>query len=89
MKALPIITHMKQFRSELYQSFAYRADALMELIDALSSTTTARSVVELSLEACFLRQYSSVYTAIDKFFQVTDASKATEERRQQEQRVLA
>jgi len=82
------MTHMKQFRSELYQSFAYRADALMELIDALSSATTARSVVELSLEACFLRQYSSVYTAIDKFFQITDTSAAEEERRRQEQTLL-
>ena len=89
MKAQPIMTQMKLFRSELYQSFAYNADALMELIDALSSTTTARSVVELSLEACFRRQYGSVYTAINKFFQVTDVSKAAEERRQQEQRILA
>ncbi len=89
MKVQPIITQMKQFRSELYQSFAHHADALMELIDALSSTTTARSVVEVSLEACFRRQYSSVYAAIDKFFQITDASKATEERREQEQRLLA
>ncbi len=79
---------MEQFRSELYQNFAYHADTLMKLIDALSSATTARSVVELSLEACFRRQYSSVYAAIDKFFQVKDASKATEERRQQEQTLL-
>jgi hypothetical protein len=89
MKDRPIMTQTKLFRSELYQSFAYDADALMELIDALSSTTTARSVVELSLGACFRRQYSSVYTAINKFFQATDViGKAAEERRHQEQRML-
>jgi hypothetical protein len=83
MKASPINTHMKQFRSELYQSFAYRADAIMELIDALSSARAARSVVELSLAACFRRQYSSVYVAIDQFFQDQKAPRAAARRRQE------
>ena len=71
-------TLLQQFRLELYQSFAARADALLELIDALASTTTARSVAELSLEACFLRQYSSLYAAIDQFFQAAKARQAAD-----------
>ena len=33
----------------MYQSLPRRADALMDLIDALSANTTARTVIELSL----------------------------------------
>ncbi len=36
----------------------------MNLVDALSSNTRARSVVELSLEACFQREYPSLFKAI-------------------------
>jgi len=39
----------------------------MNLIDALSSQTNARSVAELSMEPAFEREYSSVYQAIDDF----------------------
>ena len=43
------IEQLKQFRQQLYTSIPYRADATMDLLDALSSNTTAHSVVELSL----------------------------------------
>jgi len=36
----------------------------MDLLDALSSNSQARSVVELSLEACFQREHTSVFKAI-------------------------
>ena len=36
---------LQEFRENLYNFFPYRADALMDLIDAAASNTTARSVV--------------------------------------------
>jgi len=55
------------YRQALYDLFPRRADALMDLLDALSSNTTARSVVELSLNVPFRPEYGSVYTAIHAF----------------------
>ena len=72
---------LKQFRQELYEAFDLRRDALMDLVDALSSTPNARSVVELSLSPFFRRQYSSVYDAIAHLFQPSKPEKADEERR--------
>jgi hypothetical protein len=43
----------------------YRADALFNLLDSLSGNTTAQSVVELSLNAPFTRQYSSLHDGVD------------------------
>jgi len=45
---VPLLT---QFRETLYQNLDNRADAILELLDALSSNRDARSVVELSLDA--------------------------------------
>jgi hypothetical protein len=80
------ISQLKQFRQELYEMLDLRRDALMELIDALSSTTNARSVVELSLSPIFRREYSSVYDAIAHFFQPSEPEKADEERREWEKK---
>jgi hypothetical protein len=80
------ISQLKKFRQELYDSFDHRPDALMELIDALSSTPNARSVVELSLSFLFRREYSSVHDAIAHLFQPSEAEKAQEERRAWEQK---
>ena len=77
---------LKQFRQELYEAFDLRRDALMDLIDALSSTPDARSVVELSLNPFFRRQYSSVHDAIAHLFQRSEPEKADEERRAWEQK---
>ena len=49
----------------------------MNLLDALSSNTRARSVVELSLSSLFCREYSSLYKAIQGFF-VPETSQAAE-----------
>ena len=81
-------TQLEQFRQELYHSFERRADAIMELLDALASQTLARSVVELCLEAVFRREYSSLYTAIDGFFRASDPALAARERRLQEMTLL-
>jgi hypothetical protein len=61
-------TQLTQFREQVYQNFNKRADALMDLLDALSSQSRARSVVELSLEACFRREHTSVFKAIASYF---------------------
>lgn len=57
-------TALVQFRQKLYQNFTNRADTLMELIDALCSTGSARSVVEYTLAASFRRTYSTLYKAL-------------------------
>lgn len=55
---------LTQFRDRLYHSFGKRADTLMELVDAMCSNATARSVAEYSLTACFRRTYSALYKAV-------------------------
>lgn len=80
------VSQLKQFRQELYEVFDLRPDALMELIDALSSTPNARSVVELSLSPFFRREYSSVHDAIAHLFRPTEPEKTEEERRAFEQK---
>jgi hypothetical protein len=64
MKTDTCTAALVQFRHKLYQNFTNRADTLMELVDALCSTTSARSVVEYSLTPCFRRTYTSVYKAL-------------------------
>ena len=82
------IATIREFRQNLYGFFPYRADALMELIDALASNSNARSVAELSLSPLFRREYSSVYDAIEHFFVPTTPEKAVEEQRDHEQGLL-
>jgi len=50
-----------RFRREVYQSFEQRADAGMELVDALTSAPTVGSPVGLSESSLFRRGFSSVY----------------------------
>jgi hypothetical protein len=78
------IAQLEQFRLEVYHSFDHCADATMEVLDALTGNTTARSVVELSLAPNFRRTYSSVYAAIDACFAITKE----EHRRRREQTLL-
>ena len=56
----------KQFREKLYQSFAYRRDTVMDLVDALAANTTAHSPVELCLNPLFKREYSALYKGIQQ-----------------------
>ena len=57
---------LKQFRNEVYQNFnnCKRTDTLMDLMDALSSNTTARTVVELTLNPHFRRHYTALNKAV-------------------------
>lgn len=63
-----MLNQLEQFRNDIYEWFPHRADALMDLLDALSSNTNARSVVELSLNPFFRREYSSLHDGIAHLF---------------------
>ncbi len=76
----PTINQLKQFREEVYQSMKRSADALMNLVDALSGQRDARTVAELSLEPGFERKYSSVYQAIGDFEVKGEGQQAKEKR---------
>lgn len=52
----------------------------MELLDALTANTSAHSVVELSLNSLFRREYSSLFKAIRQFFQPQKPETAKAER---------
>lgn len=64
----------EQFREKLYQSFNYRRDTVMELVDAIAANTTARSPVELSLSPLFRREYSALYKGIQELSRTTQAN---------------
>jgi len=57
---------LQQFHCEVYQNFSNykRTDTLMDLVDALSSNTTAKSEVELTLNPQFRRTYTALNKAI-------------------------
>jgi len=59
---------LKLFRERVYQFFNHRRDASIELIDALSSNTAAKSVVELSLNPLHRRNYCSITRALGEFY---------------------
>lgn len=68
-----IIDSLKNFRDKIYQFFPRRRDAAMELVDSLSSNTTARSIVELSLNPLHRRNYCSITRVLDEFHQSQDS----------------
>jgi hypothetical protein len=74
---------LRQFRQEIYDSFPYRRDSLLDLLDALSSNDRARSTVELSLNPCFRRQYSALYKAISQAYIESDYPVCSREAYQQ------
>ena len=79
------LAELTQFRQQLYESFPNRPDAIISLLDALCSNTTAQSVAFLSLNPVFRYSYNSVYDGIQHFFQPNHAQTATEERHAYEQ----
>jgi hypothetical protein len=82
------MTQLKEFRQDMYDNVLRRVDASMDLLDALTANTTARSVVELSLNGPFRRGYGSVYTAIGGFFQPDVFQKIEDQRRIYDKRVM-
>ena len=75
-----MVEQLSAFRSDLYNVLSKRADAVLDLVDALSSTSSASSVVELSLSGLFRREYPSVYDAVEHLFIASSADKETKER---------
>ncbi len=73
-----------EFRNELYETFNKRADATMDLIDAISGNQTATSPVQLSLSPLFRRQYASIHDAVDNFY----VSKTAKYRRTEQQQKI-
>ena len=52
---------INRFRREVYQSLQQRADAGLDLVDALTSAPVVESPVGLSESPLFRREFSSVY----------------------------
>lgn len=78
-----IVNCIKAFRQQLYDFFPHRQDAAMELVDALTSNTQAKSVVELSLNSLYRRNYCSITRALSEYY----AGLTTLEKQQQNQRL--
>ena len=78
-----LIEKLHQYRESIYQSFEYRADAIMDLLDSLCSNTSASSVVALSLNTLFRRNYSSIEKSIDNL----SASRVTDNEKEQRLRL--
>jgi hypothetical protein len=83
-----IVSKFQSFRNRLFKLFPYRAGATMDLIDAVSSDTTADSVVKLSLSELFRRKYSSLTDVLSSLFRTNlKVTPLIEERREQILRV--
>jgi DDE superfamily endonuclease len=83
-----MLSILEQFRNDVYSLFSQRADALMDLLDALSSNTTARSVVELSDNPLFRRQYSSVHDGIEHLYVPSSEDSRLQGRQEMEQALI-
>jgi hypothetical protein len=58
------LASLRTFRAELYDCFTRRADALLELADALLAAETVTSLPHLSLQAAHRRGWGSLYDAL-------------------------
>lgn len=61
------IQDFQEWREQLTLALPRRQEALLDLIDALSSNQQANSVAELSLNPLFPRDYNSLYKGIAEF----------------------
>lgn len=59
-------TFFQQFRQSLYQILPKRADATLDLIDALTEAGHVASPVALSEESLFRRKFSSIYDVLSE-----------------------
>ena len=60
------INLLQQFRDTVYQALPKRADATMDLVDALTTTAPIESPVAVSENVLFRRQFSSVYDVLQE-----------------------
>lgn len=58
------LERLQQFRQRLYQTFCQRADAAMDLIDALAHSDQVESPVAVSQVPSFRRRFASIYDAL-------------------------
>jgi hypothetical protein len=84
-----VVTQLVNFRENIHQSFPYRSDATMELIDAIAGNASAQSPVALSLNSLFHRQYSCIHDAVDNFFVPTSPEKSESEHREQRPGIIS
>ena len=63
-----IVQKFLEFRQSIIAKFSYTKDALMNLIDATAGRQYGESVVKISLNSLFLRQYSSISYGITNLF---------------------
>jgi len=61
------IAGLRQFRQSVFQRVFENKAVMLDLLDAVCSNTTAKSVVELSLNSQFRWKYSSLYQGIESF----------------------
>jgi DDE superfamily endonuclease len=66
MKHTAPFTTLRQFRTDLYDAFDRRADALFDLVDALLTTGGVPSPAHLSLAPPHQRGWGSLYAALRK-----------------------
>ncbi len=61
------VKNFLEWRVQLYNALDSRRETVIELVDSLSSNQQASSVVELSLNPLFRRDYNSLYKGIQEF----------------------
>lgn len=78
-----IVTKTQHFRNRLFGLFRFRADATMDLIDAVAGPNHD-SVVKVSLSPLFRRQYPSITDVVDNMFRRKAEKNPSEEELQEE-----
>lgn len=66
-KLVKNIEELSNWRTQLYNALGSRREAVMELLDSLSSNLQASTGAELSLNPLFRRDYNSLYQGIQEF----------------------
>ena len=82
------IKRLQNYRQSVYNFFPARADAQMDLLDALSSNVTAESIVELSQNPLYRRGYSSISDSIDNLFQASSWEASWQERESEQREIV-
>ena len=59
------LEHLRAFRQEIYTILGCRRDALVEMLDALLTTSVIEHPVHLSLAPGFQRTWGSIYDALN------------------------
>src|SRR5271169_6407176 len=74
-----IVAKVKNFRTQLFSLFRFRADATMDLIDAIAESSP-ESIVKASLSPLFRRQYPSITDVADNMFRNKAEENPSEEK---------